>query len=297
MSRPKKSCKVAFLPDATFFKPAGVPLRLLEEVCISIEEAESLRLRDIEGLEQGQCAGYMNISRGTFQRILESARKKIAVGLLGGKAIRIEGGTFELDAPECCCRIGCNQDMPLYVSARWSAESCSICNKLRGATMAPASMNVGLVNEDKNSIAHNKENELRRENTMKIAVVTDDERTVCQHFGRASLYVVYTVENGKITGKEVRPKMGHKHFASDEGHPSEHGGKHGFDAASQQKHASMAEAIKDSQVLIAGGMGMGAFESMKSYQIVPVVTDIADIDEAVSLYIEGKLPNLINRVH
>lgn len=59
----------------------------------------------------------------------------------------------------------------------------------------------------------------------------------------------------------------------------------------------MAEAIKDSQVLIAGGMGMGAFQSMKSYQIEPVVTDIENIDEAVKLYIEGKLPNLINRVH
>ena len=132
---------------------------------------------------------------------------------------------------------------------------------------------------------------------MKIAVVTDDEKTVCQHFGRASLYVVYTVEDGKITGKESRPKMGHNHFASAEGHHSEHGGKHGFDAASQQKHASMAEAIKDSQVLIAGGMGMGAYESMKSYKIEPIVTDITNIDEAVKLYVEGKLPNLINRLH
>jgi predicted DNA-binding protein (UPF0251 family)/predicted Fe-Mo cluster-binding NifX family protein len=296
MPRPKKSCRVAFLPDATFFKPAGVPLRLLEEVCISIEEAESLRLRDIEGLEQEQCARYMNISRGTFQRILESARKKIAVGLLGGKAIRIEGGTFELDAPQCCCKIGCDQEMALGASARWSAESCTICNKLSSATRGFAPTNASPANEDKNTVAQYNKIEIRRENGMKIAVVTDDEKTVCQHFGRASLYIVCTMEDGKITGKEIRPKMGHNHFASGEGH-AEHGGKHGFDAASQQKHASMAEAIKDSQVLIAGGMGMGAYESMKSYQIEPVVTDVTDIDEAVKLYVAGKLPNLINRLH
>jgi predicted DNA-binding protein (UPF0251 family)/predicted Fe-Mo cluster-binding NifX family protein len=297
MPRPRKNCKVAFLPDTTYFKPAGVPLRLLEEVCISIEEVESLRLRDIEGLDQELCAGYMNISRATFQRILESARKKIAVGLLGGKAIKIDGGAFELEAPQCCCRIGCNQDISEDTSARWSAESCSICHKLCSVKQGSVPMSVSLANEERNSIEQYHEIEIRRENTMKIAVVTDDEKTVCQHFGRASLYVVYTIENGKVTSKETRPKMGHSHFASAEGHHAEQGGKHGFGADSQQKHASMAEAIKDSQVLIAGGMGMGAYDSMKSYKIEPVVTDITDIDEAVKLYVEGKLPNLINRLH
>jgi predicted Fe-Mo cluster-binding NifX family protein len=131
---------------------------------------------------------------------------------------------------------------------------------------------------------------------MKIAVVTDDEITVSQHFGRASLYVVYTVRDGKIIGKEARPKMGHSHFAVGESHTA-HGSGHGYDAASQTKHASMAEAIADSQVLIAGGMGMGAYESMKSYKIETIVTDVANIDEAVKLYLEGKLPNLMNRLH
>jgi predicted Fe-Mo cluster-binding NifX family protein len=132
---------------------------------------------------------------------------------------------------------------------------------------------------------------------MKIAVVTDDEITVSQHFGRASLYVVYTVENGKIVGKDKRPKMGHSHFASAESSHSSHGSPHGYDAASQKKHASMAEAIADCQVLIAGGMGMGAYESMKSYNIDPIVTDVPNIDEAVKLYSEGRLPNLMTRLH
>jgi predicted Fe-Mo cluster-binding NifX family protein len=132
---------------------------------------------------------------------------------------------------------------------------------------------------------------------MKIAVVTDDETTVCQHFGRAQYYMVFNVENGKITGKERRDKMGHRHFASQEGEHGVAAGPHGYDADSQSKHASMAEAIADCQVLIAGGMGMGAYDSMKSYKIEPIVTDVTNIDEAVKLYSEGKLPNLMNRLH
>ncbi|MGA9049480.1 MAG: DUF134 domain-containing protein [Dehalococcoidia bacterium] len=297
MPRPKKRCRVAFLPDTTYFKPAGVPMRMLDEVCITVEEMESLRLRDIENLDQEQCAQYMNVSRATFQRILESARKKIAVGLLGGKAIKIDGGFFELETPQCCCRIGCNQDLSADMLARWSTESCSICHKVRNNAPVLAAVSGGLDSEDRNSFDRYNEIEIRRKTGMKIAVITDDEVTISQHFGRASWYVVYTVEDGKITGKEKRPKMGHSHFAAADGPHSTHEAKHGFDAASQQKHASMAEAIKDSQVLIAGGMGMGAYESMKSYKIEPIVTDVTNIDEAIKLYTEGKLPNLINRLH
>jgi predicted DNA-binding protein (UPF0251 family)/predicted Fe-Mo cluster-binding NifX family protein len=297
MPRPKKTCRVAFVPNSAYFKPSGVPLRLLEEVSISIEEAESLRLRDIENLEQEQCARYMNISRATYQRILESARKKVALALLGGKAIRIEGGDFELEEPPCCCKLGCRDDMSEETSARWSAESCSICHRFRHSGEVTSATNEGLANEGSNSLYQSNEFNKRRQNEMKIALVTDDEKTISQHFGRATLYLVYTVEDGKITGKETRPKIGHRHFAFKDERPHVHGERHGFDLASVSRHASMAEAIKDSQVLIAGGMGMGAFRSMESCHIEPVVTDVENIEEAVKLYIEGKLPNLINRVH
>jgi len=132
---------------------------------------------------------------------------------------------------------------------------------------------------------------------MKIAVVTDDETTVSQHFGRAEYYEVFTVEDGQITAKERRDKMGHSHFVHGEGGHGAGEGQHGYDADSQRKHASMAETIKDCQVLIAGGMGMGAFDSMKSYNIEPVITDVTDAETAVKLYAEGKLPNLIGRLH
>jgi predicted DNA-binding protein (UPF0251 family) len=97
MPRPPKCRRVAYLPEATYFKPAGIPLRALSEVRLSIEEAEAIRLKDLEGLEQEPSAEKMNISRPTFQRVLASARQKIADALLKGKAIRIEGGNFEME--------------------------------------------------------------------------------------------------------------------------------------------------------------------------------------------------------
>jgi len=95
MPRPPKCRRVAFMPGVKYYKPAGIPLRFLDEVRLSIEELESVRLKDLEDLDQEQCAQRMNISRSTFQRVLGSARKKIAEALLTGKAIRIEGGNFE----------------------------------------------------------------------------------------------------------------------------------------------------------------------------------------------------------
>jgi predicted Fe-Mo cluster-binding NifX family protein len=131
---------------------------------------------------------------------------------------------------------------------------------------------------------------------MKIAVISDDGINISQHFGRASLYVVVTVEDGKVVNKEQREKMGHRHFASSESH-EQHEGKHGYGAEAQSRHSMMAQPISDCQVLIAGGMGMGAYEGMKSYNIETIVTDVSNIDDALRIYIDGKLVNLINRLH
>jgi predicted Fe-Mo cluster-binding NifX family protein len=132
---------------------------------------------------------------------------------------------------------------------------------------------------------------------MKIAAVSDDGYNISQHFGRAPYYVVLTVENGVIVNKEQRSKTGHHTFAGDEPHKMAPGERHGFDAGSQSRHASMAETIADCEVLLAGGMGWGAFESLKSYNIETVVTDVDNIYKAVELYLKGKLPNLMDRLH
>ncbi|OGO39126.1 MAG: dinitrogenase iron-molybdenum cofactor biosynthesis protein [Chloroflexi bacterium RBG_16_57_8] len=131
---------------------------------------------------------------------------------------------------------------------------------------------------------------------MKIAAVSDDGVAVSEHFGRAPLYVVVTVEDGKIAAKETRPKAGHHTFAGH--HPdTAPGEKHGYDAGAQVRHAGMMDTISDCQVLIAGGMGWGAHDALKSRGIEAVVTDVENIEEAVKLYLQGTLPNRMERLH
>ena len=132
---------------------------------------------------------------------------------------------------------------------------------------------------------------------MKIAAISDDEIVISRHFGRAPYYVVVTIEDGKIIAKETRSKAGHHTFAAHEPPKLAPGERHGYDAGSQTRHAAMAEVISDCQVLLAGGMGWGAYEAMQSYGIEPIVTDMDNIDEAVKLYLGGRLPNLMERLH
>jgi predicted Fe-Mo cluster-binding NifX family protein len=131
---------------------------------------------------------------------------------------------------------------------------------------------------------------------MKIAVVTDDERTISQHFGRALYYVVAIVEDGKIVSRERRDKMGHAHF-SGEPHTEEPGQPHGFGPQAHNRHIQMAEAIADCEALLCGGMGRGAYESMQTRDIKPVVTDIPLIDEAVLAYAQGKIVDQVEKLH
>lgn len=94
MPRPSLCRRIAQHPDATYFKPPGIPLTELEEVVLTVDELEALRLADKEGMYQEHAAERMNISRPTFGRIVETARRKVAEALVEGKALRIEGGNF-----------------------------------------------------------------------------------------------------------------------------------------------------------------------------------------------------------
>ena len=90
MPRPKKSRHLRFKPNVYYFKPQGVPLRILKEVILEYDELEALKLHDIDGLEQIQAAKRMKISQSTFARILDKTYKKLAQGIINGKAIKIE---------------------------------------------------------------------------------------------------------------------------------------------------------------------------------------------------------------
>ena len=90
MPRPRIPRCVRFNPDVYYFKPQGIPLRMLEEVVLRVDELEALKLYEVDGLEQIEAAEKMKISQPTFARILASTNKKIAEAIIKGKAIRIE---------------------------------------------------------------------------------------------------------------------------------------------------------------------------------------------------------------
>ncbi|WP_102399367.1 DUF134 domain-containing protein [Haloimpatiens massiliensis] len=94
MPRPTKFRNVEFFPKDTYFVPQGKHKCEIEEMVLKVEELEAMRLKDIEGLKQEECAEKMQISRQTFQNIIDSARKKVAIALTEGKAISINGGNY-----------------------------------------------------------------------------------------------------------------------------------------------------------------------------------------------------------
>lgn len=132
----------------------------------------------------------------------------------------------------------------------------------------------------------------------KAAIITEDGKTISQHFGRAPYYLVATVEDGKVTRKEMRDKLGHQNFKEEEGHhvhdPSQ---PHGFDEGSRDKHLRMSDAITDCEVLIAGGMGWGAKKHMQDRGIEVIMTQSGDIDLAIDKWIKGELIDNLDLNH
>ena len=96
MPRPKCPRWIEAIPEHTWFKPAGVPLRDLEEVVLTLDEVEALRLADLQGRYHEEAAERMGVSRQTLGRILSAARRKVAEALVEGKALRVEGGNVEV---------------------------------------------------------------------------------------------------------------------------------------------------------------------------------------------------------
>ena len=95
MPRPRICRRIRFMPEVTYFKPAGIRMTELEETILSVEEYEAVRLIDLENTEQNKAAEEMKISQPTLSRLLKSGRKKLAEAIVKGKAIKIQGGNFE----------------------------------------------------------------------------------------------------------------------------------------------------------------------------------------------------------
>lgn len=128
MVRPQKNRIVAFNPDVSYFKPRGIPMLELDEVQLKVDEREAIRLSDLLGLSHEEAGRHMGVSRATFGRIVQHARKAVADALINGKAINIEGGNYKIiDGPRVFQCDHCNH--------RWEApfgsgrpEGCPECN-------------------------------------------------------------------------------------------------------------------------------------------------------------------------
>jgi predicted DNA-binding protein (UPF0251 family) len=102
VSRPYCCRRIAGQPAAPIFAPIGIPLLELDEVVMSLDEFEAMRLADLDGLYQERAADQMKVSRTTFSRIIESAHRKVADAIVHGKALRIEGGPVQVEGRRCC---------------------------------------------------------------------------------------------------------------------------------------------------------------------------------------------------
>lgn len=103
---PRRPCKkiISHEPKFTFFKPVGIPLKDLDEIVISVEEFEAIRLKFVENKSQEEASKEMNISQPTFHRLINQAQQKIALALVNGCVIKIEGGNFEFAVGMKRCR-------------------------------------------------------------------------------------------------------------------------------------------------------------------------------------------------
>lgn len=173
MARPSRRRRVCLEPKYSCFVPYGI--RKTEQVLLTVDEFETIRLIDYEKKKHEQCAGQMGISRTTVTEIYEKARSKIADCIINGKALCITGGNYELcdgSAWRCCGR-RCGR-------AYYLARDLPVGGK-----------------EKKN---------------MKIAVTYENGK-VFQHFGHTEQFKIYEVEDGKVTSTQIVDTNGNGHGA------------------------------------------------------------------------------------
>jgi predicted DNA-binding protein (UPF0251 family)/predicted Fe-Mo cluster-binding NifX family protein len=163
-------------------------MTFLEKIVLTFEELESLRLKDVEHLEQAECADRMHISRSVFQRILSSAHLKVASALLQGKALVVEGGKFRVAPQRFTCPNGHVWDAP----ADYENEIIPVCPVCHGS-----------INQKKSY------SRKERNVPMKYAVPIEQGK-LNPHFGHSAEYMLVNLdESGKVTADEVVASPGH----------------------------------------------------------------------------------------
>lgn len=173
MPRPRRLRRICMEPAYESFIPEGIPCG--EQVILTVDEYEVIRLVDLEKLTHEQCAVQMEISRTTVTEIYQAAREKIADSIVHGKALLIAGGNYRF----------CDGSAFRYCHRA--------CRKAKGAVPEQGA-------------------EKKGENTMRIAV-TYENGSIFQHFGHTEQFKLYDIEDGKIVEEKVVDTNGQGHGA------------------------------------------------------------------------------------
>ena len=133
MPRPCKFRRVDSEPGVSYFKPRGIPAKALSEVILTMDEFESVRLADLEGMYQDAAAKRMDVSRQTFGNIVRSAHTKIADALVNGKSIKIKGGVYQMAGMRKfrCCECNHSWEIPYGTGRPTDCPECQDKNVRR----------------------------------------------------------------------------------------------------------------------------------------------------------------------
>lgn len=273
MARPKRFRSLTLIPPVTRFLPAGCPDGESSLLDLRLEELETIRLIDIEGLSQERAARRMAISRQTVGRILAAGRRTVAEALVHGKGICVRGGVYRYEQKGQLTCPRCHHRQPLVRSVRRTVPCRKCCGPVQSYQDVPA---------------HQKEKgDFMELKNVKIAIASDDGRNVSSHFGRAPLYTVLTMKDGEVAGREQRPKLA-PHASG--GHADDH-------APHSAHHSAMVEPILDCQVVIARGMGDGAYIHLTESGLTVILSQLHSVDEVAAAIRSGSLEHQPQRLH
>lgn len=243
MPRYKHARKIRGKYSTKAFGRLSVPPENNPVLTLGVDELEAIRLKDIDGLDQQEAAARMGISRATYQRILKSARKKVAAALLKDAVLVVNvRHPYYINCPGC--------GAGFYSDHGFRRGFCPSCG--HGLTF---------------QIRHNKGGD-----KMKVAFSSSDGKTISAHFGRSRYFVVYEIENGAIVNQETREnphaKEAGQHHHHEEGH-HHHG------------HGWMQRVLGDCDVVITRGLGQGTYNSLTGLGIEVYVVEEKSMEEVL----------------
>ncbi|KAA0231498.1 iron-molybdenum cofactor biosynthesis protein [candidate division KSB1 bacterium] len=129
---------------------------------------------------------------------------------------------------------------------------------------------------------------------MKIAVATEDGKTISAHFGRSPFFAIYEIADGKVINQEMRRNTFTGHFRGGVAHEDGH---HDHGKGDEHAHQTVAEGLQDCQTVISHGMGRRAWEDLCSRGIEMIVTDETEVERALNLYLVGELKDRTEKLH